>query len=79
MVKNSSDFFSAFDDNIVIDWSKVSEADLDTMLQKLSKQDVEKIFTELQSAIEANNKRKAIVKITLQVLDMAVKLGMKVV
>jgi hypothetical protein len=78
MSKNSGDFFDAFDDGISVDWSKISEADLDIMLQKLSKQDVEKIFTDLQAAIASNNKKKAIVNITLRVLDMAVRLGMKV-
>lgn len=79
MSNNSGDFFNAFGDEIKVDWSKISEVELKAMLQKLSRQDVEKIFTDLQDAIASNNKKKAIVKVTLQILDMAVKLGMKVV
>lgn len=73
------DFFNQFPDGINVNWSKISDKELDQMVSTLSKQDVEKIFGELRTAIEISNKRKAIVNITLQVLQVAVKLGMKVV
>lgn len=73
------DFFDAFGDEISVDWSKVSESQLDMMIAKLDEQDAESIFNDLKAAIESNNRNKAIVKTTLTILQTAVKLGMKVV
>lgn len=75
----SDDFFDAFGDEIQVDWSKISESELDAMVDKLEKQDVDRIFNEMNQAIKTNNRNKAIVKTTLTVLQTAVKLGMKVV
>ncbi len=73
------DFFDAFGDEIEVDWSKISESELDQMVGKLKDQDAEAIFDELKKAIETNNRNKAIVKTTLTILQTAVKLGMKVI
>ena len=72
------DFFDAFED-IEVDWSKISDKELNELLTKLSKQEVDRIFGELRTAIDSNNKRKSIVGVTLKVLQLAVSLGMKVV
>lgn len=73
------DFFDAFGDEIEVDWSKISDKELNELLTKLSKQEVDRIFGELRKAIDSNNKRKSIVGVTLKVLQLAVSLGMKVV
>ena len=73
------DFFDAFPDGIQVDWSKISDKELDQLVATLSKQDVEKIFGELQKVIDTNNKRKSIVDVTLKILQVAVSLGMKIV
>ena len=72
-------FFDAFDGEINVDWSKISESDLDQMIAKLDDQDADKLFDDLKAAIETNNRNKAIVKTTLAALQTAVKLGMKVI
>ena len=73
------DFFDAFEGGINVDWSKISESELDKMVGQLKDQDAEAIFDELKKAIESNNRNKAIVKTTLTILQTAVKLGMKVI
>ena len=73
------DFFDDFPEGIEVDWSKISDKELDQLVATLSKQDVEKIFGELQKVIDTNNKRKSIVDITLKILQVAVSLGMKIV
>lgn len=75
----NDDFFDAFGDGIQVDWSKINSEELDKIMATLNKQEVEKIFGSLQEAIDLNNKRKSIVDVTLKVLAVAVKLGMKVV
>jgi len=72
------DFFDAFGDGIEVDWSKITDQELDQLVATLNTQKVNDIFEGLKSAIDTNNKRKSIVNITLQVLQVAVKLGMKV-
>jgi hypothetical protein len=73
------DFFDDFPEGIEVDWSKISDKELDQLVATLSKQDVEKIFGELQKVIDTNNKRKSIVDVTLKILQVAVSLGMKIV
>jgi hypothetical protein len=73
------DFFDDFPEGIGVDWSKISDKELDQFVATLSKQDVEKIFEELQKVIDTNNKRKSIVDVTLKILQVAVSLGMKIV
>lgn len=76
---SNDDFFDAFGDKIEVDWSKINSDELDKMMDTLNKQDVDRIFNTLQEAIDTNNKRRAIVDVTLKVLEVAVKLGMKVI
>jgi arsenate reductase-like glutaredoxin family protein len=75
----SDDFFDDFPEGIEVDWSKISDKELDQLIATLSKQDVEKIFNELRTVIDTNNKRKSIVSVTLKILQVAVSLGMKIV
>ena len=74
------DFFDSFDDeDIEIDWSKVSMQRIEKMYSKLSAQDADKIFSQLKGVIDENNKKKAIINATFAVLQVAVKLGLKVI
>ena len=71
-------FFDAFPDGIQIDWNKIDSNTLDSMLQSLSEQKVETIFSELQECINTNEKRRTIIDVTLKVLEVAISLGMKI-
>ena len=73
------EFFDSFDDEIEIDWSKVSMQRIEKMYSKLSAQDADKIFSQLKGVIDENNKKKAIINATFAVLQVAVKLGLKVI
>jgi hypothetical protein len=70
-------FFDDFPD-LQVDWSKIDETQLNDMISKLQKQDVEKIFSALQDSINSNNQVKSIVGVSLKVLEVLVGLGMKV-
>ena len=70
-------FFDDFNE-IIIDWSKIDENTLNIAIQTLSQQKVETLFTELQEVINTNEKRKSIVDVSLKVLQVLVKLGLKV-
>ncbi len=76
---NDGEFFDAFEDGIVIKWDNIKEEDLEKLVDTLDEQNAEAIFNELKSVIETNKSRKAIVKTTMTVLKVAVKLGMKFV
>jgi len=73
------EFFDSFDDEMEIDWSKVSMQRIEKMYAKLSAQDADKIFSQLKGVIDENNKKKAIINATFAVLQVAVKLGLKVI
>ena len=70
-------FFDDFNE-IIIDWSKIDENTLNIAIQTLSQQKVETLFTELQEVINTNEKRKSIVDVSLKVLQVLVKMGMRV-
>ena len=76
---SDGEFFDAFEDGIVIKWDNIKEEDLEKLVDTLDEQNAEAIFNELKSVIETNKSRKAIVKTTMTVLKVAVKLGMKFV
>jgi hypothetical protein len=72
-------FFDSFDEEIEVDWSKVSMQRIEKMYAKLSTQDADKIFGQLKNVIDENNKKKAIINATFAVLQVVVKLGLKVI
>ena len=74
----NDNFFDAFPGGIQIDWNKIDSNTLDSMLQSLSEQKVETIFSELQECINTNEKRRTIIDVTLKVLEVAINLGMKI-
>lgn len=73
----SDDFFDAFGDEIQVDWSKVTENDIQKMLEKLDNQEASRIFDELKTVIEQNNKKKAIAKSVMTAIEVLGKLGAK--
>jgi hypothetical protein len=74
---NNKEFFDDFNE-IIMDWSKIDENTLNIAIQTLSQQKVETLFTELQEVINTNEKRKSIVDVSLKVLEVLVKMGMRV-
>ena len=71
------EFFDDFNE-IIVDWSKIDQNTLSSMIETLSQQKVETLFTELQEVINTNEKRKSIVDVSLKVLEVLVNMGMKV-
>jgi preprotein translocase subunit SecA len=77
MAKN--DFFDAFgDDDLEIDWSKISMERIEKIFSKLSQQEADKLFAQLQDSIDKNNRTKSIIAVAFSVLQVAAKLGLKV-
>lgn len=76
---NKDSFFDSFDDDLEIDWSKVSIDRVNKLYAKLSDQDIEKVFSDLRDVTDSNNKKKSIIATTFTVLQVAVKLGLKVI
>lgn len=74
---NTDEFFDAFDDGIHIKWDNIKEEDIQKLVDKLEEQDAEATFAKLKGIVESNEAKKAIVKTTLTVLQVAVKLGAK--
>ena len=75
----SDDFFDHFDDKIEVDWDKISATKIESIFKKLSEQEADEIFKEMQAAIDINNKKKTIMQYSLTILKLAAKYGLKFV
>lgn len=73
------DFFDEFDDKIDADWSAVNKEKIEELFKKLSKQEAERIFEAMKEAIAMNNKKKALAKMGLILIQEAINLGLKAI
>lgn len=72
------EFFDAFEGGIEADWTHITKTKVAELYKRLNDQDADKVFEALKAVIDANNKRRSVIKATMLILQESLKLGLKI-